>query len=1206
MAKYPKVYGHCDAGCKRRVPTYDEFTNSASLVEVTGFDGVWISGEKKYRIYSTNDGASYDVKISVSENGASAMRYKIEFANMVGFAFQEYFDFELVRNYLDGSAFVIEYKVNGELKKFILDDYMPHDIIEHPILFIENATRLLQHNDGTIVVQGGEDGFSPKVTVKEIEGGHRVRITDELGAHDFDVMDGQNDVFIVNITGDDENGYTADCSYAKIYTEATVNKKVIIARLENQVFYLSRLAYSVKDTIDFISADVGDSVEVTRLRIRGDDISDNPAVMVETVEGGQGGGTGKSAYEYAKEGGYTGTESEFSEMLAGLDEYSVVIVNVTGNDTDGYTADMTFDEILSAERGGKTVCVSYDGNVYYLNTTRGDFSRIYVSVGTHSDSQNNVILDVSKVVLFNNGGVSVFAHEFESNDGVSPIVSVTEIDGGHRITITDAEGDKTIDVMDGTDGYTPVKGKDYFDGITPVKGVDYFDGKDGTTPKKGEDYFDGVDGVSPIVSVSDITGGHRISITDKSGTKTVDVLNGAKGDSGRGINSVARTSGTGAAGTTDTYTITYTDNTTSTFTVYNGKNGSNGTSVTIKSVSDSTVDGGSNIVTFSDGNTLTVKNGSKGSAGTSVTVSNVTNSSADGGNNVVTFSDGKSLTVKNGTKGSKGDTGKTAYSYAQDGGYTGTEEEFSAMLAGDVIPTYWDSHLTDKIATIKALQDAGGKDCFSFIVLSDIHYSDNLGKRSPVLAKRIMDECNIRFALTLGDYQSRGSWSNKADAMSEFGGVKSMFTPLDGRVLFQQGNHDGSWGNAVNGVTYPNNFTPSELYNRIHALTYAHADAVTDESGTGYYVDDKARKVRYVMLNSQNNKYETDANGAKYNNMRVFRFTQSQYDFLVDKALKVEDGWKIVVAAHAPISNAYGELFNGGEAQSAKGDHTMMRGLLTAYRNKKAYSDSWNGTAGAGVAYTNLANPSNADSSTTANLTNWKTAVRVNSSKAYATVSASDKANQQITNLMEIGGNNQFHIRGMNVYDAKLADGNDFNRVILTNASGTVLATAQLSSSSWSKYISTASYDSNVSIVDVAGLLVAANNSSITHVRFGGYTTDKDAVVITRDENIDDNNVLTGYDAVSVNADFTSYKGELVGYFAGHTHNDNTYTYTDWGIPIITTRCDGASENVSTLLNERVAGTVTEQSFDVFTINTNKRKIYATKIGAGTDRVIDY
>lgn len=46
-----------------------------------------------------------------------------------------------------------------------------------------------------------------------------------------------------------------------------------------------------------------------------------------------------------------------------------------------------------------------------------------------------------------------------------------------------------------------------------------------------------------------------------------------------------------------------------------GKDGANGTSVTVKSVSESSTDGGNNVVTFSDGKTVTIKNGSKGSTG---------------------------------------------------------------------------------------------------------------------------------------------------------------------------------------------------------------------------------------------------------------------------------------------------------------------------------------------------------------------------------------------------------------------------------------------------------------------------------------------------------------------------------------------------------------------------------------------------------------
>lgn len=65
-------------------------------------------------------------------------------------------------------------------------------------------------------------------------------------------------------------------------------------------------------------------------------------------------------------------------------------------------------------------------------------------------------------------------------------------------------------------------GKDGNDGYTPVKGKDYFDGKDGK------------DGVSPTITVTDITGGHRLTITDVNGTKTVDVMDGEDGTGGTG------------------------------------------------------------------------------------------------------------------------------------------------------------------------------------------------------------------------------------------------------------------------------------------------------------------------------------------------------------------------------------------------------------------------------------------------------------------------------------------------------------------------------------------------------------------------------------------------------------------------------------------------------------------------------------------------
>lgn len=67
------------------------------------------------------------------------------------------------------------------------------------------------------------------------------------------------------------------------------------------------------------------------------------------------------------------------------------------------------------------------------------------------------------------------------------------------------------------------KGDPGEDGYTPVKGVDYFDGQD------GQDGQDGADGISPSVTVTDITGGHRVMITDAEGPHSFDVMDGQGG-----------------------------------------------------------------------------------------------------------------------------------------------------------------------------------------------------------------------------------------------------------------------------------------------------------------------------------------------------------------------------------------------------------------------------------------------------------------------------------------------------------------------------------------------------------------------------------------------------------------------------------------------------------------------------------------------------
>lgn len=126
-------------------------------------------------------------------------------------------------------------------------------------------------------------------------------------------------------------------------------------------------------------------------------------------------------------------------------------------------------------------------------------------------------------------------------DGISPTLSISDIPGGHRVTITDASGEKSFDVLngdaesdklwkptvsaDGTISWTKTTEEN---APTPQN----IKGAQGSPGTPGADGKPGADGVSPSIAVTQITGGHHVSVTDAAGTKGFDVLDGAKGDDG--------------------------------------------------------------------------------------------------------------------------------------------------------------------------------------------------------------------------------------------------------------------------------------------------------------------------------------------------------------------------------------------------------------------------------------------------------------------------------------------------------------------------------------------------------------------------------------------------------------------------------------------------------------------------------------------------
>ena len=81
--------------------------------------------------------------------------------------------------------------------------------------------------------------------------------------------------------------------------------------------------------------------------------------------------------------------------------------------------------------------------------------------------------------------------------------------------------------------------------------------------------------------------------------------------------------------------------------------------------------------------------------------------------------------------------------------------------------------------------------------------------------------------------------------------------------------------------------------------------------------------------------------------------------------------------------------------------------------------------------------------------------------------------------------------------------------------------------------------------------------------------------------------------------DFSSKTGTVLGAFLGHYHVDGQNVW--YNIPCCMITTDSLNENPHSSLT-RTAGTISEQAFDVVTVDRSNGSIYCTRIGAGNDR----
>lgn len=87
--------------------------------------------------------------------------------------------------------------------------------------------------------------------------------------------------------------------------------------------------------------------------------------------------------------------------------------------------------------------------------------------------------------------------------------------------------------------------------------------------------------------------------------------------------------------------------------------------------------------------------------------------------------------------------------------------------------------------------------------------------------------------------------------------------------------------------------------------------------------------------------------------------------------------------------------------------------------------------------------------------------------------------------------------------------------------------------------------------------------------------------------------------------EFADYKGDFVAWLSGHSHFDNMLYYSGNG-KFVQVISDGDTPLTSEKGRVRELNTVDEQSFQVFTVDKNKKRVYCTRIGSGEDRSFNY
>lgn len=184
-----------------------------------------------------------------------------------------------------------------------------------------------------------------------------------------------------------------------------------------------------------------------------------------------------------------------------------------------------------------------------------------------------------------------------------------------------------------------------------------------------------------------------------------------------------------------------------------------------------------------------------------------------------------------------------------------------------------------------------GRNCVTFPFFSDNH--ENTGYAG-VLIAAVMKECGIPYCFYGGDTIGSGLIPDEATMVAQDKRFDEMMSPIsDGRFCRAVGNHDGFWKVSSD---EKHGYTRKQVYELFLRAEGVGQNKHFGGDGTYYYVDDIASKVRWVVLDTNP---EPVGSAAEI-------IDEVQLAWLQNTALSFSDnGWGVIVISHCPISNHY-------------------------------------------------------------------------------------------------------------------------------------------------------------------------------------------------------------------------------------------------------------------------------------------------------------